>query len=66
MSVRKDRVVSCRDVVGRRRDIVVSTEHGHVVMVVPPGETAVLAPLEVGLLRAALREAAAEAAADQE
>lgn len=30
---------------------------GKVVLMVPPGETAVLAPLDVGRLRAALRDA---------
>jgi hypothetical protein len=36
---------------------------GHVVMVVPPGETVVLAPLEVGRLRSVLRDAAVDASA---
>ncbi|MGH3992802.1 MAG: hypothetical protein ACRDSN_10120 [Pseudonocardiaceae bacterium] len=62
MSVRKDRLISCRDVAGRRRDIIVFPDRGRVVMVSPPGETAVLTPLEVGRLRAALRDAICEAA----
>ncbi|WP_029535365.1 hypothetical protein [Saccharopolyspora spinosa] len=55
--------VSCRDVAGRRRDISVLFNQGNVVVVAPPGETAVLSPLEVGRLRAALRDAIVEAAA---
>jgi hypothetical protein len=62
VSVRKDRLISCRDVAGRRREIIVFADHGRVVMVSPPGETAVLTPLEVGRLRAALRDAILEAA----
>ena len=49
--------VSCRDVAGRRRDMSVFVNHGQVVVISPPGETAVLSPLEVGRLRAALRDA---------
>ena len=62
VSVRKDRLISCRDVAGRRRDIIVFADRGRVVMVSPPGETAVLTPSEVGRLRAALQDAFAEAA----
>jgi hypothetical protein len=54
---RKEWMVTCRDVAGRRRDLTVFVSQGHVVLVAPPGETAVLAPLEVGRLRAALRDA---------
>ena len=61
MSVRKDRLISCRDVAGRRRDIIVFADRGRVVMLSPPGETAVLTPVEVGRLRSALREAVIEA-----
>jgi hypothetical protein len=64
MPVRKDWLVSCRDVAGRRRDIIVFTDGGRVVLIAPPGETAVLAPLEVGRLRAALRDAIVDAAKD--
>ncbi|HEY0637292.1 MAG TPA: hypothetical protein VGD67_06570 [Pseudonocardiaceae bacterium] len=60
--VDKDWLITCRDVAGRRRDIIVFTDEGRVVMVAPPGETAVLSPLEVGRLRAALRDAVVEAA----
>ncbi|MBB5153167.1 hypothetical protein BJ970_000701 [Saccharopolyspora phatthalungensis] len=55
--------VSCRDVAGRRRDMSVIVNQGNVVVVAPPGETAVLSPLEVGRLRAALRDAIVQAAA---
>jgi hypothetical protein len=60
VAVRKDWLVSCRDAAGRRREIVVFTDRGQVVLVAPPGETAVLSPLEVGRLRAALRDAVLE------
>ncbi len=53
--------IACRDVAGRRRDLVVFVRQGRVVLVAPPGETAVLAPLDVGRLRAALREAVVDA-----
>lgn len=55
--------VSCRDVAGRRRDMSVLINQGNVVVIAPPGETAVLSPLEVGRLRAALRDAIMLAAA---
>lgn len=61
----KEWLVSCRDVAGRRRDLAVFVDQGHVVLVAPPGETAVLAPLEVGRLRAALRDAVVSAAATE-
>ncbi|CAM00617.1 hypothetical protein SACE_1294 [Saccharopolyspora erythraea NRRL 2338] len=54
--------MSCRDMAGRRRDVSVFATQGDVVVVAPPGETAVLSPLEVGRLRAALRDAALTAA----
>ncbi|MDI2030908.1 hypothetical protein QFW96_19910 [Saccharopolyspora sp. TS4A08] len=54
--------ISCRDVAGRRQDMSVFVNHGRVVIVSPPGETAVLSPLEVGRLRAALRDAVVTAA----
>lgn len=54
--------VSCRDVAGRRRDMSVFVNQGQVVVISPPGETAVLSPLEVGRLRAALRDAVVTAA----
>ena len=66
VSVPSDWLINCRDAAGRRRNIIVFTDHGRVIMVSPPGETAVLTPLDVGRLRAALRDAAVEAAAGQD
>ncbi|GAA4613426.1 hypothetical protein [Saccharopolyspora hordei] len=62
MEPTKEWHVSCRDVAGRRRDLSVFINQGDVVVVAPPGETAVLSPLEVGRLRAALRDAVVSAA----
>ncbi|WP_199442458.1 hypothetical protein [Umezawaea beigongshangensis] len=53
--------VSCRDIASRRREMTVFVSQGHVVITVPPGEAAVLTPLEVGRLRAALRDAVVDA-----
>ncbi|MET0134702.1 MAG: hypothetical protein ABW215_14050 [Kibdelosporangium sp.] len=61
MSGRKEWSVSCRDIAGRRRDLTVFVSGGRVVLVSPPGETAVLSPLDVGRLRAALRDAVVDA-----
>lgn len=61
---RREWAVSCRDVAGRRRDVTVFVSQGHVVLVAPPGETAILEPLEAGRLRAALRAAAVDASVD--
>jgi hypothetical protein len=47
--------------VGRRRDVVVLADGERVVLVAPPGETAVLTVSEVNRLRAALLDAIAEA-----
>ncbi|WP_179118385.1 hypothetical protein [Saccharothrix sp. ALI-22-I] len=44
----------------------VFVSQGHVVVTVPPGETAVLTPLEVGRLRAALRDAVVNASGTPE
>lgn len=57
--------VSCRDFGGRRRELTVFADGGAVVMVAPPGEAAVLAPLEVRCLRAALADAVKLAAGDE-
>jgi hypothetical protein len=57
----KEWSIVCRDVAGRRRDLTVFVRQGRVVLVAPPGETAVLAPLDVGRLRAALRDAVLDA-----
>jgi hypothetical protein len=53
--------ITCRDIASRRRDMTVFVSQGHVVVTVPPGEAAVLTPLEVGRLRAALRDAVVNA-----
>jgi hypothetical protein len=51
-------VAACRDIAGRRREILVlPTDDDRVALVVPPGEVAVLGPLQVGRLRAALQDA---------
>ncbi|MQA10136.1 MAG: hypothetical protein GEU98_16600 [Pseudonocardiaceae bacterium] len=49
--------ISCHDLAGRKRDLTVAVSRGRIVVVAPPGEAAVLAPLDVGRLRAALRDA---------
>jgi hypothetical protein len=61
-AARKDQLITCHDLVGRRRSIVVFADAGRVVLIAPAGETAVLTPLEVGRLRAALRDVVMEAA----
>jgi hypothetical protein len=56
--------VGCRDLAGRRRDLTVFVgTDDKIVVVAPPGEAAVLGPLEVGRLRAALRDAVVAMAA---
>ncbi|WP_436494811.1 hypothetical protein [Actinokineospora sp. HUAS TT18] len=60
----KEWTVSCRDIAGRRRDVTVFVRQGRVVLVAPPGETAILSPLDVGRLRAALRDAVVDASVD--
>lgn len=57
MIVRDEWVVGCRDLAGRRREVTVLVSGDRVVLVAPPGESAVLTPLDVGRLRAALRDA---------
>lgn len=66
MAVSKEWQVSCRDIASRRRDMTVFVSQGHVVITVPPGEAAVLTPLEVGRLRAALRDAVVTASTTPE
>ncbi|ATE52781.1 MULTISPECIES: hypothetical protein [Actinosynnema] len=61
MSTGKEWQIACRDIASRRRDMTVFVSQGHVVVTVPPGEAAVLTPLEVGRLRAALRDAVVNA-----
>lgn len=51
------RVAACRNVAGRRREILVlPTDDDRVALVFPPGEVAVLEPLQATRLRAALRD----------
>lgn len=57
MAAQDEWSVSCRDLAGRKRDLTVFVGSGRVVLVAPPGEAAVLEPLDVGRLRAALRDA---------
>lgn len=65
MSSHKEWSITCRDIAGRRRDLTVFVRQGRVVVVAPPGETAVLAPLDVGRLRAALRDAVVDASQNE-
>ncbi len=53
--------ISCGDVVNRERCLTVLVERNRVVLVGPPGETAVLTAGQLGQLRTALREAAEQA-----
>jgi hypothetical protein len=53
--------IRCQDVANRERSITLFVEHGRVVLVGPPGESAVLSPGQLHQLRAALQEAADEA-----
>jgi hypothetical protein len=53
--------ISCGDVINRERVLTVLVERNQVVLVGPPGETAVLTTGQLGQLRAALREAAEQA-----
>lgn len=57
MPVAREWTVACRDLAGRRRMVTVVASDGKVVLMAPPGEAAVFSPLDVGRLRAALREA---------
>jgi hypothetical protein len=51
-------IAACRDIAGRRCEIlVVSTDDDRVALIFPPGEVAILEPLQIGPLRAALRDA---------
>lgn len=51
---------------GRRREVTVFVNGDRVVLVAPPGESAVLTSLDVGRLRAALRDAVLSAGEDPE
>lgn len=53
--------VQCGDVVNRDRCLTVLVEKDTVVLVGPPGETAVLTTGQLGQLRTALKEAAEQA-----
>lgn len=53
--------VHCRDVVNRERCLTVVVDKGRVVLMGPPGETAVLSAGQLGQLRTVLREAADQA-----
>lgn len=53
--------INCGDVVNRERCLTVLVERNRVVLVGPPGETAVLTAGQLGQLRTALREAAEQA-----
>jgi hypothetical protein len=53
--------VSCGDVINRDRCLTVLVDQNKVVLVGPPGETAVLSSGQLGQLRDALREAAEQA-----
>ncbi|WP_026421834.1 hypothetical protein [Actinokineospora inagensis] len=53
--------VACGDVINRDRCLTVLVEKNKVVLVGPPGETAVLSSGQLGQLRTALREAAEQA-----
>lgn len=53
--------IRCQDVANRERFLTVLVEHGRVVLVGPPGETAVLTSGQLNQLRAVLHEAADEA-----
>jgi hypothetical protein len=66
VSSHKEWWVSCRDIAGRRRDLQIIARQGQVVLVAPPGETAILSPLDVGRLRAALRDAVVDASLTHE
>lgn len=53
--------IRCSDVVDRERCLTVLVDRGRVVLVGPPGETAVLSADQLAELRTALREAAEQA-----
>lgn len=65
VTARDEWSVSCRDLAGRKRDVTVFVSTDKVVLVAPPGEALVFAPLDVGRLRAALRDAVVTVAESQ-
>jgi hypothetical protein len=46
MPVEREWTVACRDLAGRRRAVTVVASEGKVVLMAPPGEAAVLSPLD--------------------
>lgn len=60
VAARDEWSISCRDLAGKRRQLTVIASGGRVLLVAPPGEAAVLEPLDVGRLRATLRDAVVE------
>ena len=58
--VRSDRLVSCRDIAGRCRQVIVFGDRCGVVLVAPAGETAMFSVAEVHGLRGALDAAVAD------
>jgi hypothetical protein len=64
VSAHKEWTVDCLDIAGRHRDLQVFVRQGRVVLVAPPGEIAFLTPLDVGRLRAALRDAVVDASTE--
>jgi len=53
--------IRCQDAANRERFVMLFVEHGRVVLVGPPGESAVFTPGQLSELRSALQEAADEA-----
>jgi Flp pilus assembly protein CpaB len=53
--------IGCGDVINRQRSLTVLVDKNQVVLVGPPGETAILSRAQLGQLRVALREAAEQA-----
>ncbi|MGQ0839750.1 hypothetical protein [Actinokineospora sp.] len=66
MNSHREWSIGCRDIAGRRREVTVFVRQGRVVLVAPPGETAVFTPLDIGRLRAALRDAVVDASVEPE
>lgn len=55
--------IPCRDGEGRSDEVLVTVQHRRIVLRAPDGLPVTFAPLQVGALRAALREAATSPAA---
>lgn len=56
----RERLVNCRDRARRMRTVRVLVTADHVLLIAPAGELAVLSPIQVRQLRAALKDAVAE------